>query len=232
MSEVGRRVGRPHNLEIPRTARYLTLGPSDASEIWLVLHGYGQLASRFLRRFAQVDDGTRLIVAPEALNRFYVANEPGRHGPEAVVGATWMTREAREDEITDYVRYLDLLVERLLTEAGEAGVEDPHLHLLGFSQGVATAARWLTHGRTRPVRAIFWGDFLPPDLDLAAAERSWADVEVILVRGDQDRTLQNDGLRDAEAARLQEVGHPVRRIEYAGGHDIDPDTLSGLAAEG
>jgi predicted esterase len=225
-------VGRPHTIEIPKTARYVTLGPSNAPEIWLVLHGYGQLASRFLRRFAPIDDGTRRIVAPEALNRFYVANEPGRHGPESVVGATWMTREAREDEITDYVRYLDLLADRVLEEAATGGVERPRLHLLGFSQGVATAARWLTHGRVRPRRAILWGDFLPPDLHVSVAGRSWTGVEVVLVRGDQDRALQNDRLRAAETKRLDELGHPIRRVRYAGGHDIDPETLNALAAEG
>lgn len=232
MSDEGRRLGRSHTIEIPKTARYLTLGPADAPEIWLVLHGYGQLARRFLRRFAPVDDGSRLIVAPEALNRFYVADEPGRHGPESVVGATWMTREAREDEIRDYVRFLDLLVDRVVDEAARGGAGGPRLHLLGFSQGVATAARWLTHGERRPVRAILWGDFLPPDLDMGAAATAWAGVDVVLVRGDEDRALRNERLADEEEARLAELGHPVRRVRYAGGHDIDPDTLTALAAEG
>jgi len=95
--------GVEHHIEVPRTARYLTLGPGDAADVWIVIHGYGQLAGRFLRRFEPIDDGTRHIVAPEALSRFYVGNEAGRHGQSSKVGATWMTREAREDEITDYV---------------------------------------------------------------------------------------------------------------------------------
>jgi predicted esterase len=230
MSDAGRRVGREHRIEVPKTARYLTLGPPDASEIWIVLHGYGQLASRFLRRFAPVDDESRLIVAPEALNRFYVVNEPGRHGPESVVGGTWMTREAREDEITDYVRYLDRLAERVLAEAEHSGVE-PRLHVLGFSQGVATAARWLTRGEVRPLRVILWGDYLPPDLDVAAAARRWSGVELVLVRGSEDRAVQNERLGREEKARLAEVGHPIRMMRYAGGHDIDSETLVALARE-
>ena len=186
-------------------------------------------ASRWpLRRTEQHLGPARVRCGQQRRKAQVVANDAsGRHARHLdrrgrlAAGAEARRLRGRREEV-------DLVVGEDLP----AGVEDPHLHLLGFSQGVATAARWLTHGRTRPVRAIFWGDFLPPDLDLAAAERSWADVEVILVRGDQDRTLQNDGLRDAEAARLQEVGHTVRRIEYAGGHDIDPDTLSGLVAEG
>ncbi|MFL5521990.1 MAG: hypothetical protein ACJ8B6_13695, partial [Gemmatimonadales bacterium] len=56
-----------HALIVPRTARYYTLGPTHGfpRELWFVCHGYGQLAGRFLRQFAPLDDGTRLIVAPE-----------------------------------------------------------------------------------------------------------------------------------------------------------------------
>ena len=41
-------------------------------EVWFVLHGFGQLSPYFIRHFGVLADGTRLIVAPEALNRFYL----------------------------------------------------------------------------------------------------------------------------------------------------------------
>jgi predicted esterase len=229
MSPAGRRVGKEQRIEVPKTARYLTLGPPGASDVWIVLHGYGQLAGRFLRRFAPIDDETRRIIAPEALSRFYVGNDPGRHGTESVVGATWMTREAREDEIGDYVRYLDLLAERVLREAAREGARDVRLTVLGFSQGVATAARWTTMGRVRPERLILWADFLPPDLDLPAARSSWEGVDVVLVRGDDDRALGNEQLADEEQARLETLGGTVRTVRYAGGHDIEPELLLELA---
>lgn len=229
MSEAGRRVGKEQRIEVPRTARYLTLGPADATDLWIVLHGYGQLAGRFLRRFAPIDDETRRIVAPEALSRFYVGNEPGRHGPESMVGATWMTREAREDEIHDYVRYLDLVAERVLQEAEGEGTDDVRLTVLGFSQGVATAARWTTMGQVAPGRVVLWADFLPPDLDIDAARRRWEGVDVVLVRGDDDRALGNQQLADEERERLGRLGGAVRTMRYAGGHDIEPEPLLELA---
>ena len=78
-----------HELEVPRTARVASFGSPEAAETWLVLHGYGQLASRFLRSFAVANRPGRLILAPEGLSRFYTSRDPSR------VGATWMTREAR-----------------------------------------------------------------------------------------------------------------------------------------
>src|SRR4051812_28301688 len=93
-----------HHLWTPRSARYFTLGnPAEARELWLVGHGYGYLASRFLERFQPIATADRCIVAPEGLSRFYLTDRPG----ERRVGASWMTREDRLNEISDYIRYLD-----------------------------------------------------------------------------------------------------------------------------
>jgi len=210
------------HLEVTRTARYWTLGDQARAhpEVWFVLHGYEQLARRFLRRFEPVDDGRRLIVAPEALSRFYVSPEPGRHGPESVVGATWMTREDRESEIRDYVAYLDRL-SRVVLHGGE------RVTVLGFSQGVATATRWVTYGAIRPARLVLWADVLPPDLDMGRAAAALAGTEVLLVRGEDDRSLAPRLVAD-EAGRLSAAGIGYRTIVHPGGHDIDAGTLIGL----
>jgi predicted esterase len=210
------------HLEVTRTARYWTLGDQARAhpEVWFVLHGYKQLARRFLRRFEPVDDGRRLIVAPEALSRFYVSPEPGRHGPESVVGATWMTREDRESEIRDYVAYLDRLAGVVL-HGGE------RVTVLGFSQGVATATRWVTYGAIRPARLVLWADLLPPDLDMGRAAAALAGTEVLLVRGEDDRSLAPRLVAD-EAGRLSAAGIGYRTIVYPGGHDIDAGTLMDL----
>jgi len=218
--------GVEHHLEVARTARYWVLGDDIASprEVWFVLHGYRQLARRFLTRFECVDDGTRRIVAPEGLSRFYVGREGGRHGPESVVGATWMTREDRDREIHDYVRYLDRLAEVSL-----AGLQpETFVVVLGFSQGVATAARWTTLGSMRPQRLLLWGDLLPPDLDFARAVSAWAGTDVLLVRGQDDRAFADGDLMATERERLETSGLRLRVHRYAGGHDVLPEVLTAV----
>lgn len=213
------------HIEVIRTARYWVLGSDVArpSEVWFVLHGYRQLARRFLRRFEGVADGSRLVVAPEALSRFYVESEVGRHGPGSVVGATWMTREDRESEIRDYVAYLDAVAREVLD-----GIDGtPELTVLGFSQGVATASRWVTYGEVRPSRVILWGDYLPPDLDMERAVHTLGRAELVVVRGSGDRSL--DGRLEAdEAERMTAAGLTARRVTYQGGHDIDEAALAAL----
>ncbi len=217
-----------HHIEVARTARYWVLGEgvSDPREVWLVLHGYGQLARRFLSRFGALDDGTRWIVAPEALSRFYPSDGTRRHGPGSVVGATWMTREDREREIDDYVAYLDRVVARLRARLGQ-GVP---CTVLGFSQGVATAARWSVLGSERTARLVLWGDFLPPDLDLDRARAAWAATEVVLVRGSDDPALADPGRARTEEDALGRAGMRPGRLDYEGGHEIDAETLAALVA--
>ena len=61
-----------HHLVVTRTARYFTVGGSDGGaedanelrEMWIVCHGYGQLASRFLEPFVPLAAPWRRIVAP------------------------------------------------------------------------------------------------------------------------------------------------------------------------
>lgn len=221
-----------HHMRVRRTARVHTLGPTapgEAMEVWVVLHGYRQLAGRFLRRFRGLADGRRLIVAPEGLSRFYVEREAGRHGPESLVGASWMTREAREDEIRDYVEYLDEVADRFLRPT-RSGSRIP-LTVLGFSQGVATATRWVALGRHPCRRLVCWGDTLPPDLDHGTFRERMEGVELVLVRGEGDGTRR----REVEVRQdrvLRDAGISFRIVVHPGGHRIEREVVVELAAGG
>jgi predicted esterase len=209
-----------HHLLTPRTARYVTLGPpaAEATEGWFAFHGYGQLAPRFAHRLTGLDTGQRTVVVPEGLSRFYVDVHRG------TVGASWMTREERTHEIDDYVRYLDAVAADVLP----AGAT-PSIHVLGFSQGSATACRWVERGTVRPRRVLLWGGEVPPDLDWSRAASRFQDVEVVLVAGDRDEFATEAALA-GHAAVLTEHRVSNRVIRYPGGHSIDPAVLKDLAA--
>ncbi len=212
-----------HRLSVPRTARYYTLGrPAPAlGEAWFVCHGYGQLAGRFLRHFAPLDDGRRLVVAPEGLSRFYL-DAAGRDK----VGASWMTREDRLAEIADYVQYLDAVRADALRGATPG---DPRSVLLGFSQGASTVCRWAVMGKVRVERLVVWGGEVPPDLDPAAAAGRLRGVRVFLVFGRGDELFPPKAIAALEA-RLREPGIAFERIDYDGGHEIDAAILKQIAA--
>lgn len=224
-----------HHIRVSRTARYRVLGdPDPATDVWFVLHGYGQLAERFIRRFEAlpgVTGGRRAVVAPEGLSRFYVEDRvAGPHGPESRVGATWMTRADREQEIRDYVGYLDRVAVRVLDASGDPGVGPVpdgaagRLVVLGFSQGAATASRWVTYGHIRPAELVLWGGGLAVDLEDDRAGEALRQTAVTLVVGGEDRW----GAARAEesARRLDAMGVSWRRVEFPGGHRVEPSVLA------
>lgn len=212
------------HIVVPRTARYYTLGEvtDDVRDVWFVLHGYGQLASRFIRPFQALADGTRLIVAPEALSRFYLDAVGSK---ERRIGATWMTREDRLREIQDYVRYLDALSAFVLARVSR---DDVRVTVLGFSQGVSTACRWVCSGEVRAERVILWAGPIPPELgDTDDASRLGAS-RVSMVFGRADEFATPDVVR-AEGERLRALGIAFDEHEFAGGHHLDARLLLDLA---
>ncbi len=202
-----------HQFSTSRSARYFTLGsPQHAADVWLVCHGYGQLASRFLERFRPIEAERRYIVAPEGLSRFYLTEHP----TERRVGASWMTREDRLHEIADYVRYLDAVYSEIAP--GKAKVT-----ALGFSQGTATVCRWAGLGSSRIDRLIVWGGEVPPDLDLKRLRVS----SLTLVYGTRDEFFTPKIIAATEERlRANQIGYEL--MPFEGGHEIDEATLRRL----
>src|SRR5205085_1646814 len=77
-----------------------------------------------------------------------------------------MTREDRLSDIEDNGEYLDALHAHILASLGGAS---PTFTALGFSQGVATVARWLERTRVHVDPALLWGSTIPGHVDLAAS---------------------------------------------------------------
>ena len=226
-------VGR---IRVGRAARYFQAGQvsGDTRQVWFVCHGYRQLASRFVHPFAGLVELGAVVVAPEALSRFYIDPAPGRHGPEDRVGASWMTRVDREAEIEDYVRYLDALAARVLgagswgkgagPRAKRAGPRTKTV-ALGFSQGVHTAARWAALGSTPIDELVLWGAYLPADLAVGEGLRR---PRLTLVFGDEDPTA-DPGLAAEQDERLAVAGIEPRRVVAPGGHRVDRGVIRSLA---
>ena len=202
-----------HHITVPRTARYFTLGAvgSHVRRLWYVLHGYGQLAERFICEFQVLDDGETLVVAPEALSRMYL------RGGDGAIGASWMTREDRLSEIGDYLEYLNRLHAHLMPQ-----LTNPNLTitLLGFSQGGATAGRWVASGGVPFAELIVCGSTLPPELSPGHLSHT----QVTFMVGRDDQFVNREEL-EAQRNALQSAGNAVRLVEFDGGHRIAASEL-------
>jgi predicted esterase len=203
------------------------MGSLDAElrEVWIVCHGHGQLARRFLSRFLPLERADRLFVAPEALSRYYLSPPVG--GPHPVgtpVGASWMTSEDREHEIEDYVKYLDLLHDEIFSVVDRGKVR---LWVLGFSQGVATVARWVARGNVDPDRVVLYAGVLPPELGADGAARLARRSPLTIALGTSDDFARPE-LITAQERRLLDLRVPHTTIRFDGGHEIIPEVLMQL----
>jgi len=212
---------RTEHMLVEKTARYYVLGEASSAtrEVWICCHGFGQLAGRFIREFESIVTPERVVVAPEGLHRFYL-DPPDRPAADRRVGATWMTRDDREFDIADYLRYLD----QLCTHLRNVIAGDAQVIAFGFSQGTATVARWA--GATDHVltRLILWGSLLPPDLDWPQAEPRLQRLQLTLVTGEADAYVTAQQLADQEAD-LRARSITFQTVRFDGGHHMDQDTL-------
>ncbi len=214
-----------HHISVRKTARYYTLGEigPETTDLWIVCHGFGQLARDFLSDFEPIAMKSRAIVAPEALSRFY-RSQGTVHTAATPVGATWMTSEDRETEISDYVGYL----EKLAAELAERVSSGTRTTVLGFSQGAATVSRWVANSAPAISRLILWGGVLPPELRERDMIGGLSNQPLQFVVGTHDRYFRTE-LISAEFETLRNLGIDASLTQFGGGHVIDAATLLTLA---
>lgn len=199
--------------------RYFEIGnPATAKEIWFVLHGHGQLAEYFIKKFEKLNPNDFYIIAPEGLSKYYLNGYTGR------VGATWMTKENRLVDIVNYITYLDEVYNKVLNNASK----EAKITALGFSQGTATVSRWLTSSQVTIHRLILWAGIFPPDMHIAAAQLRIKNVDILNVYGTEDEFLNEEKLNEQQSI-INSIGVTPIQIIFEGKHEINEDTLMKIA---
>ncbi len=206
-----------HHITIKKTARYYLWGNTEHPKmIWYVLHGYGQLSQFFIRKFSSLDPEKNLVIAPEGLHRFYLSGSSGR------VGASWMTKDDRLADIRDYIDYLDQLHSGISSKYSKAKV-----CVLGFSQGSATAARWVFNGKVDPDYLVLWSSTFPPDLDFPSEIKTQTKLKTYVTFGDSDEYMSLEAF-ERHFSEIGNSGLKFTKIPFVGDHNIYPGPLKEL----
>lgn len=193
-------------------ARYFTLGHYPSPKVWLVFHGYGQLAPYFIRKFQFLADAGHLVIAPEGLHRFYLQDAKNR------VGASWMTREERLQDIDNYITYINGLVNH------ELQGEPQSIGIIAFSQGAATATRWALQYAGEITTLLLWGGIFPPDIDFEQAQKKLKSTPTYFVYGKEDPFITEEK-KDEFALITQKLGLSPNYYEFEGKHVLPPQEL-------
>lgn len=196
-----------HQFKTEKIARVFTLGNiHTANDVWIVLHGYAQLASTFIEQFDFMVDHNTAVIAPEGLHRFY------RRGFNGEVVASWMTKEDRLNDILDYVSFLN---------AVHAQFTNPRqrVNILGFSQGVATACRWLAESDLIPSNIVLWAGTFPSDITLEPGESVFNNTRTFLAYDSED-PFRTEESWNKQLVFFEKMGIQPELFEYEGKHSI------------
>ena len=138
-----------------------------------------------------------------------------------------MTKEDRLTEIDDYMYYLDRIMEDVQSKVKHCKTK-PKCIVLGFSQGAATACRWVLDGKVVPQHLVLWSGIFPPDLKLEPPFSK--SLKVWQLIGDEDEYMNEN--RWAENEQIMEtIGLKAQQVPFKGKHKIYPDVLEEFTAQ-
>lgn len=196
------------------TNTYSTLNEYTAKtkNVWVVFHGIGYLSRYFLRHFKNLDPEANYIIAPQAQSKYYLSNEY-RH-----VGASWLTKENTEAEIENVLKYLNEVYKK------ENLAAVPNLILLGYSQGVSVATRWVARRKIEPSQLIIHSGKIPAELE-PGEFKFLKKTKVKLIYGTEDPYLTEEDLTTEKKHAENLFGENLGFIPFEGGHEIREDII-------
>lgn len=209
---------RESHLEVNIKASYYTLNEltDETERVWLVFHGYGQLAQFFLKKFEVLDPVKNFIVAPQGLSKFYQKGFYGR------VGASWMTKEDRLTDIENQYRY----IQEVLDQIGD--LRNRKLIYFGFSQGTATMGRFSAWAKLPFEKMIIWAGTFPPDIAPSAFEFLSGSEELTYFTSREDPFFKESMIENQNQIVKATMGTEPTLRWYQGGHTVIQSLLTSI----
>lgn len=199
------------------TNSYETLNElnEQTKNVWLVFHGIGYLSKFFLRYFDELNADENYIIAPQAPSKYYL-KDSYKH-----VGASWLTKEDTLMETNNVFNYLDAVWER------EKIPKQCKLIILGFSQGVSIALRYLAYRQLACDKLVIYAGGIPNELHRTHFN-FLNTTEVISIIGDKDEYLSQERLKEERKKLLSLFGQSIHHISFNGGHEVRKEIINQL----
>lgn len=200
------------------TNSYSTLNSlSDKTKnVWFVCHGIDYLSRYFIRYFADLNPEENYIIAPQAPSKYY-QNGEFRH-----VGASWLTKENTAREKENVLRYLDSVFE------AENIPEHLNLFVLGYSQGVSVALRWVASRKIACKKLIICSGSVPHELTKGDFDFLRNTTQVHSMVGNQDQWLTEERMKLEKEKSIQIFGKHIIFNMFEGKHELKKELLQEL----
>jgi predicted esterase len=201
------------------TNTYHTLNKytSKTKNVWFVFHGMGYLSRYFIQYFSQLDADENFIVAPQAPSKYYQGKD-FRH-----VGASWLTKENTLLETENVLAYIDQVFEtEKISEASK-------LIVLGYSQGVSIATRWLASRKINCEHLVLHSGGIPKELTQDSFEYLSASTPVTYLYGAKDQYINEARITEEELKGNNLFGKRLSIQVFEGIHEVNKEFILELS---
>ncbi len=137
-----------------------------------------------------------------------------------------MTKEDRLNDIEDQYHYLEGLMADYLPLVSKK----VKVHVMGFSQGVATALRWIDHSEIPVSSLICWAGTFPPDIDYKLQAEKFKNIHFNACFGDEDEFISTAQAKKL-VKQLEDQQIELQPHFYKGGHRLQLQLLEKLIIE-
>ena len=199
------------------TNSYSTLNTltEDTKTVWFVCHGMGYLSRYFLKYFKGLNPEENYIIAPQAPSKYYI--QPKMH-----VGANWLTRDETKVGMQNILNYFDAIFET------EAIPEDKNLIILGYSQGVSVAMRYMVFRKLQCSQLILHSGGIPKEIIATDFEYLNSSTSVKLIYGTSDEYLNEERIKSESDRAIELFGSKVQFLPFDGTHVVNVDLINDL----
>lgn len=201
------------------TNTYHTLNEKTqkTKNIWMVFHGMGYLSKYFINYFSELDTEKNYIIAPQAPSKYY-QDKGFKH-----VGASWLTRENTQTETQNILNFVDAVYEKEVADKGT------NLIVMGYSQGVSIAARWVARRKIQCKKLILHSGGIPNELTPDDFKFLSPDAEVIYLYGNKDQYI-TEARKTEEKLKGEKLFEDRLSIEvFEGIHEVNRAFLAKIS---
>lgn len=181
---------------------------SNTKNVWLVFHGMGHLSRYFIRHFKELNSEENYVIAPQAPSKYYQGSDY-KH-----VGSSWLTRENTRMETQNVLSYVDAVWEL------EKPSELPRFIVLGYSQGVSIATRWLTSRKINCDHLVLHSGGIPKELETKDFSYLPNETKVTFLYGNKDPYITETRKRQEVAKATKLFNDRLEITEFSGAHEV------------
>ncbi|MEP2937328.1 MAG: esterase [Gilvibacter sp.] len=189
----------------------------STKNIWFVFHGMGYLSRYFLRYFGQLDPSENFIIAPQAPSKYYQGTA-FKH-----VGASWLTKEETKNETANVLSYVQAVADQFNLN------NDPRLIVMGYSQGVSIATRWMASQKVAAKMLLLHSGGIPVELVPKDFEYLPKHMPVVYLYGDNDQYITEARKTEQALIGSKLFGEQLEVVVFKGVHEVNTHYLTSIS---